>query len=98
LLVRTWETSRRVLGDTHPDTLGVQHELGLLYHAQGRHPEAEPLLLQVVEARLGQLGEKHPHTLAALNSLVALYEAWGKSAEAAKWRQRLDRGRPPNTP
>ena len=43
LYKRALEASERVLGKEHPDTLLSVNNLAMLYQAQGRYAQAEPL-------------------------------------------------------
>lgn len=65
------------------------HELAVLYMAQARQGEAEPLLLQAFQGRQTKLRPEHTHRIKSLNELVRLYETWGKPEEAQKWRAKL---------
>jgi tetratricopeptide (TPR) repeat protein len=56
--------------------------LALLYRAQGRYGEAEPLYRELLEASRELLGPSHPITLIGLNNLANLYSAWGRYSEA----------------
>jgi serine/threonine protein kinase/tetratricopeptide (TPR) repeat protein len=73
---------------------------GCLVH-QGRHAEAEPLLVDGYEG-LKQCELQIPapvrnaRIIEALERLVRLYDAWGKPADAEKWRAVIDaRKQPP---
>ncbi len=62
----------------------------LLYRA-GRHSEAIPLALQVLELRKAVQGEKHPDYARSLNDLARLYQAQGDYAKAEPiFRQALE--------
>ena len=59
--------------------------LGEALSGQGKHAEAEPLLIEGYEKMLP------PDPLSfrkreALDRIIALYEAWGKPDKAAEWR------------
>lgn len=56
--------------------------LGECLLAQGRHPEAEALLLPGHEELAARLGNQHPRTVHAARCLRDLYTAWGKPAQA----------------
>ena len=58
------------------------NNLALLYHAQGRYEEAEPLYLQALELYKRLLGDHHPHVATSLNNLAGLYDAQGRYNEA----------------
>jgi hypothetical protein len=76
------ETSKRVLGDEHPDTLLVMGRLASLLMAQGRSGEAEPLMLQTLESSKRVLGDEHPSTLLVMGGLANIYRSQGRYAEA----------------
>ncbi|KAF8538287.1 acyl transferase/acyl hydrolase/lysophospholipase [Trichophaea hybrida] len=63
LFVQVMETSSRVLGQEHPDTLISMANLASTYRNQGRWKEAEELEVQVMETRKRVLGQEHPDTL-----------------------------------
>jgi predicted Zn-dependent protease len=53
-----------------------------VYQAETKYAQAEPLLLQGLEARRRVLGAEHPQTIAVMNNLAELYRRAGKPAEA----------------
>jgi hypothetical protein len=67
-----------VLGPRHPDTLISLNNLALLYRAQGRYSEAEPLYREALQASREVLGPRHPNTLASVSNLAVLYQAQGR--------------------
>ena len=69
-------------GKEHPDTLTSVNNLAVLYQAQGRYGEAEPLYKRALEASERVLGKEHPDTLASVNNLALLYQAQGRYGEA----------------
>ncbi len=73
LLVKALETSRRVLGKEHADSLAAINGLANLYWYQNRFAEAEPLYTELVETRRRVLGRDHPATLRAQYDLASLY-------------------------
>ena len=82
------EASERVLGNAHRLTLSSLNGLAVLYHAQGRDGEAEPLFRRVLETCEQVLGKVHPYTIASLNLLALLYfeqRNWSRAAEF--WRR-----------
>jgi hypothetical protein len=64
------ETSARVLGPEHPDTLTSMSNLASTYRNQGRWKEAESLGVQVMERRKRVLGLEHPSTLTSMANLA----------------------------
>ena len=63
------EISQRILGTEHPDTLKSMNNLALTYWSQGRQPEAEEMMAQVLKIRKRTLGTEHPDTLASMNNI-----------------------------
>jgi tetratricopeptide (TPR) repeat protein len=55
---------------------------GKLYESQGRHSEAESLLVQSLEIMERQLGADHPSVATNLNNLAGLYYSQGRHSEA----------------
>ena len=47
--------------------------LGRLYMVQGKHSQAEPLYIKVLDVRRRVLGEQHPDTLTSMDDLASLY-------------------------
>ena len=78
----------RVLGETHPDTLGSRHDLALAYRAAGRLDDAIPLLEHTLAARDRILGETHRATLGSRNNLAEAYGAAGRLDDAIPLLQR----------
>lgn len=72
----------RVLGDTHPDTLTVRHDLAAAYRDAGRLDEAMPLLERTLADRERVLGDTHPNTLASRHDLADAYRNVGRLDEA----------------
>ncbi len=58
------------------------NNLALLYKAQGRYAEAEPLYKRSLAIDEKALGPEHPDVATSLNNLAELYRARGKYAEA----------------
>lgn len=82
LFVQFVETSKRVLGEEHPDMLTSMSNLASTYSSQGQWKEAEVLEVQVMETRKRVLGEKHPDTLTSMNNLALTYSSQGRWKEA----------------
>ena len=66
------ELKERVLRPEHPDTLVSLNNPAALLAVGGRHAEAEPLFVRLVDARRRVLGEQHPQTRSAVESLAEL--------------------------
>lgn len=63
--------------------------LGLLYFAQGRHGEAEPILVRSLSASEAAFGANHPTTLLAVNNLASVYNLSERHREAAPLLERV---------
>jgi hypothetical protein len=70
----------------HPRIAHATSLLGESLAAQGRHAEAEPLLVEGYEGLTAQRGAGHEQTQEARRRLADLYEAWGKPERAAAYR------------
>src|ERR1700722_8394909 len=82
LSVLAMETSKRVLGEEHPDTLTSMDILASTYWNQGRSKEAEVLQVSVMETRKQVLGEEHPDSLMSMGNLASTYWNQGRWKEA----------------
>lgn len=84
--VRYWQglltTSRRVLGEDHPQTAQFSELLGSAYQASGLLDEAIGLYESTVSDREQALGSAHPQTVVARERLAGAYLA-GEQAEGA---------------
>src|SRR3984957_16503647 len=77
LQVSVMETSKRVLGKEHPDTLMSMRNLASTYWDQGGGKEAEVLEVSVMETKKRVLGEEHPSTLTSMGNLASTYQRQG---------------------
>jgi tetratricopeptide (TPR) repeat protein len=84
--VRAYELMKRVLGETHPDTIQSMAQLAVTYQQQGRYDEAEKRCLDVLALQQKVLGTKHPDTLRSMGDLAMVYVHQGKYDEAEKRR------------
>jgi hypothetical protein len=82
LEVFVMQTTKRVLGEEHPDTLTAMGNLAGTYRKQGKWNEAEELGVLVMQTSKRVLGEEHPDTLTAMANLAATYQNQGKWKEA----------------
>ena len=82
------ETSKRVLGREHPETLISIVNLALIYYSQGRWKEAEELQVQVIETSKRVLGEEHPETLTSMVNLAFTLKGQGRAMEAISLMER----------
>ena len=67
------ESSARVLGDDHPQTLSRLDDLAGVYQRTGRYADAERTYVDVVERTTASRGAEHPATLAYRGNLISLY-------------------------
>ena len=65
-----------------PSVALALNNLAVLYLAQGRYAEAEPLHKRALAIREKALGPDHADVAQSLNNLAALYVAQGRYAEA----------------
>ncbi|MFN6482312.1 MULTISPECIES: tetratricopeptide repeat protein [unclassified Nostoc] len=76
------ETSKKRLGEEHPDVAESLNNLALLYRSQVRYSEAEPLFIEALTLWRHLLGEEHLGVAKGLNNLAALYNSQGRYDEA----------------
>jgi serine/threonine protein kinase len=87
-------TQRRVIGETHDETLRTMHHLANAYWYQGRLHEAERLYRDVAEQRTRLQGPEHPDTLRAnfdLASTFAVQRRWSEAEALALETLRIQR-------
>ena len=63
-------------------TLASINNLGLLFKAQGKLEEAEPLYREALEGKRATLGDRHLTPSASINNLGLLFQDQGKLEEA----------------
>ena len=68
---RALESSERVLGKEHPQTLLSVNSLAVCLYALGDAAGALPLHRRALESRERVLGNEHPQTLESVNNLAA---------------------------
>ncbi len=73
---------RQVLGEEHPDTAQVYHNLAFTLYSQRKYAEAQPLCEKALAIRRKILGDEHPDTAGSYNQLAANLNSQGKYAEA----------------
>ncbi len=72
--------------------------LAMLYQAQGKYAEAEPLYVRVLAILEKALGPEHPDLAESLKNYAALLQKMGREAEAAKMEARALAIRKPKSP
>jgi tetratricopeptide (TPR) repeat protein len=88
----TWESQRRVLGESHPDTISTLNGLGLAIKAQGRgrYAEAEEIYRRALDLHRATVGDDNSETLSNLVNLASLFHDLGRLDEAEPlYRQAL---------
>jgi eukaryotic-like serine/threonine-protein kinase len=73
---------RRLLGDRDATTVDTLNALASLFWLQGKYAAAEPLFVEIVDARRQLSGDTASETLTAMNNLGLLYSFEGKLAQA----------------
>jgi nephrocystin-3 len=79
---RALESSERVLGKEHPQTLGIVNNLALCLCALGDAAGALPLCRRALESSERVLGKEHPDTLTSVNNLAGCLYVLGDAAAA----------------
>jgi eukaryotic-like serine/threonine-protein kinase len=90
---RVLKGHRKNLGEMHPMTLSVQHNLAFLASRRNDMDAAEQDYLAVINARIRVLGEQHAQTLNSMSNLGELYLTMQRLDEAEQWLQRALTGR-----
>lgn len=78
------EKREKILGEDHPDTLGVMHDLAITCYCLRQWKEAEELQVVLLEKQKKIFGTDHPKTLHAQQNLARTYRSLGKLKEAQK--------------
>ena len=76
------EVAEKNAGPDHPDVAVSLNLLALLFQAQGRYAEAEPLFKRALAIEEKAFGPEHPDLATCLASLASLYDAMGRYADA----------------
>jgi tetratricopeptide (TPR) repeat protein len=81
-LLAVLDTSRRLLGPEHRDSLAARHQLARVLDKRGKHEQAETELTDVLDARRRVLGDDDPSTLATRNQRAWTLHALGRDNDA----------------
>ncbi len=76
--------------DPATDVAQSLNNLALLYQAQSRYAEAEPLYRRSLAIWEKALGPEHPNLATSLENYAALLRATGRTAEADKMEARAE--------
>jgi tetratricopeptide (TPR) repeat protein len=82
LYVEALSGRRRVLGNSHLDTLGTINNLANVLKARGKLSEAEPLCIEALAGRRRVLGDSHRDTLRSINNLASFMRDQGELSKA----------------
>ena len=81
-LERALDLRRRVLGNSHLETLRTMNRLGFVFAKSGQFPKADQLLREAVASGRRTLGPEHPQTLACMLNLASNLMNQGKYSES----------------
>ena len=76
--LQVMETTKRVLGEAHPDTLTSMNNLAHTYYLQDHRDTAIELMEEIFELRKKNLGPDHPYTIDSINALKDWMDALGR--------------------
>ncbi len=76
------DSGEKALGPDHSDVATSLNNLAVLYDAQGRYAEAEPLYKRALAILEKALGPEHPYVAQGLENYAVLLRGTGRSAEA----------------
>ena len=83
-----FDTSKQLLGPTHPNTTQARDRLAAAYEAAGDPGEAIALYERALTERERVLGAGHPDTLASRASLTRAYRSAGRTHDAIRLAER----------
>ncbi|RPA91598.1 hypothetical protein L873DRAFT_1713537 [Choiromyces venosus 120613-1] len=90
---RALESTEKVLGPDHPETLASVNNLASVLQDLGRYAESETMHRRALESTEKVLGPDHPETLAIVNNLALVLRDLGRYAESARLSRRALEGR-----
>lgn len=76
------ESSVKIQGRSHLNTLAINANLGSAYHALGRYAESEALYEEVLNGYEERWGRNHVHTTSVMHKLASLYVRQGRYKQA----------------
>ena len=82
LFERAWDLRRSLLGDNHPDTLGLASNLVGDLWALGHYEQARQLGEDTLARQRRVLGDDHPHTLRSATTLAVYLRELGHYEQA----------------
>jgi serine/threonine protein kinase/tetratricopeptide (TPR) repeat protein len=84
LFQKAWVLRKRELGDSHPDTLISEANVGLVLMEQGKWEEARPILAEVVEKGAPVWGRADEKLFTAMHNLARVERKLGHSEDAER--------------
>lgn len=78
--------SKEVIGENHPETIGVGRNIAYTNSLLGLYAEAEDAQIQVVHIRKRVLGQEQPQTIRSMVDLSETWRARGRYKEAEERR------------
>ncbi len=79
-----WSIGTQEFGPDHPDLATDLNNLALLYEAQGRYAEVEPLYQRSLTIVEKALGPEHPNVATSIENYAALLRKTEHGVEADK--------------
>jgi serine/threonine protein kinase/Tfp pilus assembly protein PilF len=79
---KSLEIYERVLGPTHPNTIGLTNNVGLIHEQAERHEEALQAYRAARQGFVGLYGEEHPDVGTATNNIGSILLALGRHEDA----------------
>jgi tetratricopeptide (TPR) repeat protein/class 3 adenylate cyclase len=84
-LQHAFQIRETILGEKHPDTAYTLNNLAMLYYAQGKYEQAEPLFTKALQIRETVLGQEDPDTAISLINLAIFYKDQDKFEQAEQY-------------
>ncbi len=84
LFQKAWALRKRELGDSHPDTLKCEANVGLVLMEQGKWEEARPILAEAVEKGMSVWGRADKMMFSAMNNLSRVERKLGRAEDAER--------------
>ena len=75
-------STRKVLGEQHPDTARSYSNVAVCLDSQGKYAAALPLHQKALAIKQKALGEQHPETATSYNNVASCLQSQGRHAEA----------------
>ena len=86
--VRLKDLLEKELGEEHPNTATIYHQVALLHRTMGNYKDALHLSQKALAIREKVLGEDHPDTATIYNNLAIIYHITGKYEDTLPYYQK----------